>query len=185
MSQGLPIQGAQVQEIQGGMRLTPLGLSQLEAEANSYGLPSGAVPVLAAPADTATTTAVARPAATPGTYIIDVPDISNSESGSFAMPVGLTGATVGFLVTGITFIKQGGAGHGSGTNTIQVKNYATALSDVSSFTSKGDNAVTGAATIDDAQAYVAAGGSLVITVVKGAGGNSAHRVVIDGVLAKQ
>ena len=183
MSQNLPIQGPQVMEIQGGVRLTPLGLSQLEAEANGVGLPGGAPPVLAAPADTATTVAVPRGAATPGTYVIDVPTITNSESGSFSMEVGINGITTGFLVTGITFIKQGGAGHGSGTNTIQVKNGATALSDLSSFTSQADGTITAAATIDDAQAYVASGGSLVIHVVKGAGGNAAHRVIINGILA--
>ena len=182
MPQNLPIQGAQVQEIQGGMRLTPLGLSQLEAEANAVSLPSGAVPVLAAPADPATTTATARAAATPGTYVIDVPDITNNQSGNFAMPVGLTGSTTGFLVTGITFIKQAGDGHTGGTNTIQVKNAATALSDASAFTNKSDGAVTAAASIDDAQAYVASGGTLVVTLIKGAGGNAAHRVIINGIL---
>jgi hypothetical protein len=36
MSQNLPIQGPQVMEIQGGVRLTPLGLQQLGAEANRF-----------------------------------------------------------------------------------------------------------------------------------------------------
>ena len=172
-------------EIQGGMRLTPLGLAQLSAEANSVGIPGGVVPTLAAPADTATTTAVARAPAVVATYVIDVPDITNSEDGNFAMPVGLTGATAGFLVTGVSFIKTGGAGHGSGTNTIRVLNSANAITDTSSFTSKGDAAVTAAATLDDARTYVASGGALVVAVAKGGGGNSAHRVVVSGILIQQ
>jgi hypothetical protein len=182
MPQGLPIQPPQVQEVQGGMRLTPLGLSQLEAEANAVGLPAGIVPALANPGDGNTTTATARAASTPGVYVIDVPDATNSTTTNYAMPVGLTGITAGFLVTGISFIKQGGAGHGSGTNTIQVFNAAAAISDASSYTSKADAAVTAAAALDDANALVAAGGSLVVRLVKDGGGNSAHRVVVSGIL---
>ena len=182
MAQNLPIQPPQVQEVQGGMRLTPLGLSQLEAEANAVGLPAGVVPALADPGNTNTTVATARAASTPGVYVIDVPDAANSTTTNYAMPVGLTGINAGFLVTGISFIKQGGTGHGSGTNTIQVLNGAAAISDASSFQGKADAAVTAAATLDDANTLVAAGGSLVIQLVKANGGNAAHRVVVSGVL---
>ena len=184
MSQGLPIQGPQVMEIQGGMRLTALGLSQLEAEANAFGLPAGVLPVLADPGSGNTTVATARAASTPGVYVIDVPETANSITTNYAMPVGLTGINAGFLVTGISFTKQGGDGH-TDTNTIQVLNGASAISDASSFASKADAAVTSAATLDDARTLVAAGGSLVIQLIKGGGGNSAHRVVVSGILIQQ
>ena len=118
MSQNLPITPPQVEEVQGGVRLTPLGLSQLEGDANAVGLPRGVVPALADPGNGATTTAVARAAATPAVYVIDVPNAANSTTTNYAMPVGLTGVSAGFLVTDIKFIKTGGDGT-AGTNTFR------------------------------------------------------------------
>ena len=137
--------------------------------------------MLADPGSAGTTVATARAASTPGVYVIDVPDTANSITTNYAMPVGLTGINAGFLVTGISFIKQGGDGH-SDTNTIQVFNGASAVSDASSFTSKTDQSVTSAASLNDANTLVAAGGSLVIQLIKGGAGNSAHRVVVSGIL---
>ena len=184
MSQNLPITPPQVEEVQGGVRLTPLGLSQLEGDANAVGLPRGVVPALADPGNGATTTAVARAAATPAVYVIDVPNAANSTTTNYAMPVGLTGVSAGFLVTDIKFIKTGGDGAG-GTNTIQVLNGSSAITDASSFASKVDTTATAAATYNDDYLYVQPGGSLVVQLIKAGSGNAAHRVVVTGLLITQ
>ena len=182
MPQNLPIQGPQVQEIQGGMRLTPLGLGQLSSDSNAVSAPNGIVPALADPGDGNTTTAAARPPGVPVQFAIDVPDTANSITTHYATPVGLTGTTADLLVTGVRTIKQGGNGHGSGTNTITVRNNSTsgaAITNVEAYTSDVDTVVT-VLNIDDANALVLSGTALVISLVKDGGGNSAHRVIVDG-----
>lgn len=69
-----------------------------------------------------------------------------------------------FEVTDVVCVKRNGAGAG---NTMQVKNGATAISDAIACAT--DNAVTRAASIDDAASTIAAGGTLRVTATKAAG----------------
>ena len=186
MAQGLPIQGAEVQEIQGGMRLTALGLGQLGSAANAVGTPGGLVPELANPGGSGTAVAVARPPSLPATYLIDIPATTDSTTSSFVMPVGTPGVTAGFLVTSVDFVKTSGTGH-SGTNTIQLFNGMAGSDDITeavSFTTKNAGEVLVATEIDVTNALVASGGTLRIVVIKDGGGNSEHRVIINGLVTQ-
>lgn len=73
-----------------------------------------------------------------------------------------------FEVIGFTCIKRNGAG---AANTMQLKNGATAVSDAVACAT--DNAVTNAATIDDASSTFAIGDTLRITATRAAGTRNA------------
>ncbi|HEU4727683.1 MAG TPA: hypothetical protein VFT22_07335 [Kofleriaceae bacterium] len=74
-----------------------------------------------------------------------------------------------FEVVDVVCIKRNGAGAG---NTMQIKNAATVISDAIACAT--DNAVTRAASIDDASSTIAAGGTLRLTATKAAGTRNAQ-----------
>lgn len=81
-----------------------------------------------------------------------------------------------FEVTNVECTKRGGAGAG---NTMLVKNGANAISDAIACAT--DNAVTRAATIDDANSTIAAGGTLRLTATRAAGTRTCT-VIVYGIL---
>jgi hypothetical protein len=82
------------------------------------------------------------------------------------------------LVTKIWLVKKAAAGGSS--DTITVKNTATAISDAMSI-NVADKVVVNAGTIDDAQATISAGGTLRVTRTKASSENVACEVYVLGV----
>lgn len=124
MPQNLPIQGPQVMEIQGGMRLTPLGLRQLGGLANQVVVPTGGPAPQTAAGSGATV--VIDPAATapiePAQIAIFIPDQAHTGTGTYS----LTLADYGFSITSIQWLVLTG-GHGSGTNDVTIMNAAAVI----------------------------------------------------------
>jgi hypothetical protein len=118
MSQNLPIQGPQVMEIQGGVRLTPLGLQQLGAEANRFLIPVTGVVVQPDPGTGGTT--VIDPLSTaplqPTQVVISIPNQNYTGDGTY----NLTLADYGLVITGISYVALA-TGHGS-ANDVQLFN---------------------------------------------------------------
>lgn len=83
-----------------------------------------------------------------------------------------------FEVTEIVLQKRGGA-TGAFANTVQAKNGADAISDAISINGTADGGLVRSATIDDAFATIAAGGTLRLTTVK-AGGTAACLAIVRG-----
>jgi hypothetical protein len=77
----------------------------------------------------------------------------------------------------VTVRKEGGAG--GAANTVQVKSGANAITDVMSINTP-DGSQIYPSTVDDANAEIASGGTLRVSVVK-AGGNAACKVFISAV----
>jgi hypothetical protein len=84
-----------------------------------------------------------------------------------------------FEVLDVIVQKQAGAGGGS--DTITVKNGATAITDAVDI-NIADKVVKRAATIDDAQSVIAAGGTLRVTRTKVSANNVACLVTVLGIL---
>ena len=106
-----------------------------------------------------------------GIPVIHRIDIADAATGD--VDVTLTYKT---LVLEAWAVKTGGAG--GAANTVQVKNGANAITDAMSI-NIADTTVARAATIDDAQWAIAAGGTLRVSRVK-AGGNAACTVFVLG-----
>jgi hypothetical protein len=105
----------------------------------------------------------------PVTHIIDVPDAASGDVDTV-----LTHKT---RVTDVRVVKTAGAGAAS--NTIIVKNGATAITDTLDM-NVADKVVVRAGTIDDASWEIAAAGTLRVSRAK-SGGNAACKVIVTGV----
>jgi len=81
------------------------------------------------------------------------------------------------MITQIEVIKTGGAGGAS--DTVQVKNGSTAITDAMSI-NVADKIIVRPSTLDDAQMTIAAGGTLKITCTKAAAANVACIVIVRG-----
>ena len=81
------------------------------------------------------------------------------------------------LITQIEVIKTGGAGGAS--DTVQVKNGSTAITDAMSI-NVADKVIVRPSTIDDAQMTISAGGTLKVTCTKVAAANVACLVIVRG-----
>ena len=81
------------------------------------------------------------------------------------------------MVTDVLVIKT--AGNGGSGDTIQVKNGSTAITDAISI-NINDKVMARAASIDDAQQTIAAGGTLKVTCTKAAAANVACIVIVRG-----
>jgi hypothetical protein len=105
----------------------------------------------------------------PVVHIVDVPDAATGD-----VDVTLTHKT---RVLDVEVVKTGGAGAAS--NTITVKNGATAITNDLDM-NVADKTVVRAGTIDDAQWDIAAAGTLRVSRAK-SGGNAACKVIVRGV----
>ena len=126
------------------------------------------------PVNTATSTATVNV----GSSLVYVFDLADAASANYDLPMP---ANQSFKVTGMTAVKTDAATGGAHANTVTVMNGASAITTPATFSSKADGDVIAAATIDDAYATIAGGGTLRVAVAKAAG-NAACEVYVYGVL---
>ena len=177
MPQNLPIQGAQVQEIQGGMRLTPLGLRQLGAEANAVSLPAGGPIPMTAPAAGATTTLTGATHAPiePTRLLFSIPNQNYTGLGTYSLA--LDG--YGFTMTSVEYIVLV-AGHGSG-NEVVVKNGSDDFATLDTASSTINLPLPSTKiTYDATKAVVAKGGPINVTATGGAADKTLGLLIING-----
>ena len=181
MPQNLPIQGPQVMEIQGGMRLTPLGLRQLGGLANQVVVPTGG-PVAQTAAGSGATVTI-DPSTTaplePTQIAINIPNQSHSGNGTYNLTLGY-----GFTITGIDYLVLE-SGHGSGNSVIINNGIAgdqiAVLNTVSATAGLYLDAdkVTG---IDPAQMGLTSGDVLSLIVAGGASDKTAGILTLTGLV---
>ncbi len=111
-------------------------------------------------------TAASALGVSPGAPCLYAFHVLDAASGNFSVVVDRT-----IRVIDAWCVKRGGDGHAT-EDTIVVGEGANAITDAMAIGANNDDSVTRAATIDDANYEIAAGGSLRITWVKGAGGGN-------------
>ena len=102
----------------------------------------------------------------PGAPCIYAFHVLDAASGNFSVVVDRK-----IRVVDVWCVKRGGDGHAT-EDTILVGEGANAITDAMAIGANNDDSVTRAATIDDANYEIAAGGSLRVTWVRGAGGGN-------------
>ena len=111
-------------------------------------------------------TAAAQLGISPGSPCLYAFHVLDAASGNFSVVVDRK-----IRVVDAWCVKRGGDGHAT-EDTIVVGEGANAITDAMAIGAPNDTGVTRAATIDDANYDIAAGGSLRITWVRGAGGGN-------------
>jgi hypothetical protein len=104
----------------------------------------------------------------PVMIVLDCPDVATGDLDFTALPFKIQ-------VTGVDYIKTGGAGDAGNSHT--VKNGANAIT--GALNSAVDTTVVPATTLDDANWTIAAAGTIRVSVVK-IGGSSAARIIVRG-----
>ena len=177
MSQGLPIQGPQVQEIQGGMRLTPLGLRQLGGVANAVVYPSGGPSALTAAGSGATVvvpTASAAPIE-PAQIMLHIPDQNHTGTGTYELTLGGNG----FTVTGIQWLCIS-AGETSGTNTVTLKNGAATFGVIDLTNAAAGTYEPTVASINPANSIIVGAGTLNVEVLSSSANKNQGLLILSG-----
>jgi len=113
-------------------------------------------------------------AAEVGAQVKLVLTVSDAASGN----ADFTGVPYKFLVTGVTYVKTGGAGNAG--NSITLHNGTTGNAITNGMNNATDTGTAYASTLDDAFTTVAAGATLRAVTVK-AGGNNAALIIIEGI----
>lgn len=126
------------------------------------------------PVNTATSTATVNV----GSSLVYVFDLADAAGANYDLPMP---AGQSFKVTGMTAVKTDANTGGAYANTVQVLNGSNAITNAATFSSKNDGDMISAATIDDAHATIAGGGTLRVAVAR-ANGNAACEVYVYGVL---
>ena len=177
MSQNLPIQGPQVQEIQGGVRLTPLGLRQLSSEANLNSMPNGGPAAMADPGDGNTTTLSAHSHAPlqPAKLVYSIPNQNHTGVSTYSLAL----TDYGFTITSVEYIVLE-AGHGS-NNEVKVVTPAGDAVTIDTASSTANLALPSTKiTYNSAHLVTAKGGTLSITAKGGAANKTAGIIILNG-----
>tara|TARA_R110000824_G_scaffold264869_3_gene453704 strand:+ start:4652 stop:5161 length:510 start_codon:yes stop_codon:yes gene_type:complete len=164
-------------EIQGGMRLTPLGLRQLSGEANAVVYPSGGPSALTA-AGTGATVVVPAASAAPiesAQIMLHIPDQAHTGTGTYELTLGGNG----FTVTGIQWLCLT-AGAASSTNTVTLKNGAATFGVIDLTGAVAGTYETTVASINPANAVIISGGTLNVEVLSSASNKSQGLLILSG-----